>query len=172
MGLARFAGFDIPHDLMDYFVTMGGKLIRHPYQSGWNRPEETSRDQLVGYLAGAPKIWRKILDENYCMNVNKDILLPDVILYKKTLADKATILHKVFGYPFLILSIIYTCKVTPDHELNQLGVICHHMGKKWFRLLAKLHPDWENNILSYWNGWRNQPELGEALVRKFKENLV
>ena len=43
------------------------------------------------------------------------------------------------------------------------------MGPKWANALYHFHPYIEKNITEYWSGWRDQKEIGEALIKKLRE---
>lgn len=164
MGIMACFGSKDAQDIID---THWFRSVRHPYDSRWNRLDQQSRDQQVCLMAGAYAksidCARKVCDFTGA-RVNKDILMPDVYLFMRKCLGKDRWYHYVLGYPFLIMSILYTCLVDTKHELNQIACICRVMGTKWLRLLVWLHPDYADNMHKYWGGWRDQAEIGDYVV--------
>lgn len=161
----------------EYNVNDGLKrLVRHPFQSKWNHEELTSRDQLVCFVAGLKgSYWwldmlAKEFNKAYKFRINSDILAPDVKLHLNLCANIVP-WWAPLGYAYLRLAILWACFVRPDDELNQILCQCIVAGKKYVRMLCKLHPNWIKNTQDYWGGWRDQEEIGEALIQKVKEYL-
>jgi hypothetical protein len=145
------------------------RLVRHPKQQKWNDPKETSRDQVV-CAAASKGLFRSILNYANQGRVNKDILDPGVRLYLYTSAkEKAPLWIRVLGKMNLLAALVWNTKIKPDEEMNQFACICIVMGKWYAQKLIEWHPDIEKNIMAYWSGWRDQPEIGQALIKKLKE---
>ncbi len=159
----------------DYW-TPSGEFVRHPYDKDprWRNYKESSRDQLVCAIAGMNKYQaKKVLHRHRWMRINKDFLAPDVMLHMTLCAEEKSLLWSVLGYPWLVLSIMWSCYVTPKHELNQIICQCLKAGKFFLRLLCDHHPDWKRNIEAYWGVrqtdhgyWRDQQEIAYAIIKK------
>lgn len=153
-----------------YFSSISGLLVRHPFQNNWNEFYKTSRDQVVCAVASGD-LSRACFAYLKRGKVNQDVLDPSVryYLYKCAGCSEATPrLIKILGKLFLFLSLVWNTKIKPDEEMNQFACICIVMGKFWSRKLYDWHPDVEKNIRDYWSGWRDQAEIGEALIAKLK----
>lgn len=146
-------------------------LVRHPFQGPkWNDPKETSRDQLVAYASG---LWGKYttlakeLRDFYSSGwINKDFLAPDV---RNHLDLRAGGKGSWLGFQWLKMSILWSCKVKPNEEQNQIICMVIVAGGKYKEMYRKLHPDIKKNLMDYWGGWRDQKEIGEALYWKLME---
>lgn len=165
------AGSEIDMQLVSKFVLPNGKLVRHPFDKKWSDPSLTSRDQLVQYCvyrgSAAIKTARYYLELG---RVNKDWLSPSVRLHlHKVALKKPSLALKVIGELNMWADLIWNTKVKPDEELNQFVCMAIVMGPAWSARLLKMHPDLQANMVNYWNGWRNQPEVGEALLSLLKK---
>lgn len=164
--------------VIQYWKT-NGEIVRHPYQPVWNEYREMSRDQLVCAAAGMNKRQAETVRKRHWLFINKDFLAPDVKLHLAICADhwsKHT--WGIIGYPWLILSILWSCYVTPNHELNQIMCMCIRAGRTYVKLLCKLHPNWILNINEYWGTyswahghWRDQKEIAAALISRVESML-
>lgn len=140
--------------------------VRHPYQPQWNKVEQFSRDQYVQFIAGASMystFYADHINNFKGLFVNKDILMPDVMWHRALCTGKRNIVLSILGPLFLLISILWSCYVTPKHELNTIACQCRIAGKFWLRLLYKLHPDYEGNFNAYYGGWRDQQELANII---------
>lgn len=182
-GLLAMTGSKSDAELLPKLVK-DGLLIRYPGQEerGYNRTEETSRDQLIGWAAGIPYIDRplhRFQAQDTCTyyasqgHINKDILMPDVQLFLYTVAGFPAPLHvRMLGLAQLPFSILWACYVKPDHELNQLISLLSVFDKKWMRMLVHHHPDYRKNLEDYWkNSWRNMGELSELLIQFVEDKI-
>lgn len=156
-------------DLIENYV-VNGQLVRHPSDPKWKDPKLTSRDQLVAYITAlyfAGKIaLAKILAERYYWHINKDIFAPDLMWHKQVCAGNPHTWWRFIGQPWLCISIFWSTKIKPDHELNQILCQCLVAGKPFVTMLTVLHPDWKKNLREYWGNWRDNSEVGEALIKK------
>lgn len=150
------------------------ELNRHPYDKIWSDSKLMSRDQVVCLVAGLSVIqgpfYEKLRSSGFPgYFVNKDFLNFDVrIMLKKALNKKLNVIDYVLGYPMTVVSILWACYIKPEHELNQIFAQTMIVGPWAVRLIKKLHPDWEENLKTYYNGWRDQAELGAMLIEKIK----
>lgn len=164
----------------DYW-TPSGEFVRHPYDKDprWRNYKESSRDQLVCAVAGMNKYQaKKVLERHKWMRINKDFLAPDVMLHMHICAEEKSWFWSLIGYPWLMLSVLWSCYVTPKHELNQIICQCIKAGKFFLQFLCDHHPDWKENLEAYWGVesynhgyWRNQPEIAYCLIGKVEEVL-
>ncbi len=54
-GVAAFCNSEPDKKLLDLFVNNSGVMVRHPNQVPWNEPDNSSADQLRGFMVGC---WR------------------------------------------------------------------------------------------------------------------
>ncbi len=186
-GLMAFADSREDQLLLPKFIIQN-KLVRHPYQQGWNESKNTSRDQVIAFFAGLAALDPQNFDPRAydilvaaCISyakswrVNYDILLPDVKLYLYLCARvKPPKLLSVVGKGFAVLSIIWDCFIKPHHEMNQS--VCKNivLGEPWIQALHRWHPELENNVAKYFCGFpfRNKSEIGSALTAKIDKVLA
>lgn len=153
-------------DLSLFKDPVTGLLIRHPHQEGWDNPKRTSRDQLVQFCVSCDVVTMKIASW-YCQKwfINKDFLSPAVKLYLYKRAEiKPPALLKILGYAEMMLSLVWNTKIKPNEEMNPFTCMCIVYGQWHSEMFLKMHPDLKNNIMKYWSGWRDQPEIGQALA--------
>lgn len=181
-GIMATCGSERDMSLLKWFFVFSDKfkyaeIVRHPFQEKWNNPKLTSRDQLVCFASGCyycfdltSTMWIKSILRKYKFNINSDILAPDVKLHLH-LCARSMPWWAPIGYAYLRLAILWACFVRPDDELNQILCQCLVAGRQYVRMLTKLHPDWKKNVMDYWGGWRDQKEIGEALIEKVMKNI-
>lgn len=160
------------------------KLVRHPKQKSnghpaeskdfrdWTDPQETSRDQVICFAAGLKYgyqgsiVFRAL--HNYAKSciINKDILLPH---YKLTLyraiGSQGSLISIVFGYPMLLLHLLFSAYLKPNAEQNQTIAMLAHYPDWLLRIYCKAHGNIAENMFKYWAGkpWRDQFEIGLAI---------
>lgn len=162
-GIMALCGSQEDKALLPKFRTLKGH-VRHPYQTLWAEPSFTSRDQVVCGIASSPTDAAFYVGK---WKVNKDILDPGVRHYIRKCAGMELYWPwGLLGKSWLFLSLVWNTKIDPDAEMNQFACICIVMGPWWCDKLMTWHPDIFGNINSYWQGWRNQSEIGRALVSK------
>lgn len=170
--ISTLGGNEQDKTLIPVFV-INGKLVRHPTDPKWSNPDLTSRDQLIAYVTGC---WAsgnaaivKTLRETYKLNINKDILvMPDVQNHMRLCAGLPGFW---LGYAWLNISILYAANYDKEHELNQLLAMCIVAGPKYVKKLNKEFPTWRENLTEYWSGWRDNKEIGEALIARAEQEL-
>jgi hypothetical protein len=159
-------------NMVSQFWKSNGEIVRHPYQPVWNEYKEMSRDQLVCAVAGMYSKQAETVRKRHWLMINKDLLAPDVKLHLALCANHwSKYLWGILGFPWLILSILWSCYVTPNHELNQILCQCVKAGKPFLWLLCKLHPNWKKNVMEYWGVekhmhgfWRDQEEIADTMI--------
>lgn len=170
-GLMAFAGSELDVQKLDEFVQDTGDIVRHPYQPEYFLRELTSRDQVICFVAcgKTPELKKAALYYAKQGKVNKDILSPMLIDY---LYDRAGRIA-----PWWIrwlaaierpLAMLWNTKIKPDHEMNQFICVCAAKSNAMIQELYDKHPDLFKNIRDYFNGWRNQEELGKHLINAVK----
>jgi hypothetical protein len=183
-GIMALCGSKLDSTIMEMdYRTTNGEIVRHPYDKDprWKDYKETSRDQLVCAVVGMNKeAAEKVRKRHNLMFINKDFLAPDVMLHLALCADHwSKHLWGIIGYPWLMLSIFWSTKIKPDHELNQIFCQCVIAGPKYLQKLINMHPNWRINLEDYWGKypntshgyWRAQPEIAEAMI-KFAERFL
>lgn len=154
---------------------VNGSLVLLPAEYHFNDSSLTSRDNLVQWAAGdnSSVIVRNcILSYAQGWFINKDFLDPSVRLYLYKRAGAEPPLYiKLLGYPLLFMSMFWNSKAQPNQEMNQFTAIMISMGQEWIEGFSALHPDLVGNILSYYNGWRDQPEIGLAYAVKIFDEI-
>lgn len=156
--------------LLPLFITETNELVRHPTQKKWNDPKETSRDQLVAYFVS---IRNSAVAHKYAKQwfINKDFLSPIVKLhFYKASGFSAPIWLKVLGKIEMALAMYWNTKIKPDEEMNQFTCVCIRLG--YARELFVKHPNLVKNIREYFSGWRDQREIGEALISEVMKSIV
>lgn len=186
-GIMAFSGSKLDQELMPYFVFDNFFIVRNPYQERWNRPELTSRDQVIAFFAGLPEfkffqapnrfdlkvhLLRSCLHYAKSWRVNSDILSFNhkFYLYKCANATPPPWLYPL-AYLNQALDLLWSCFIKPDHEMNQSIVMNCVFGKRWIRFLYKWHPDLEKNVKDYFCGWRNKCEVYEMLWKKVLKEI-
>ena len=176
-GLMAMAGSSFDSKLLPYFIKDGG-LVRHPLQTQWNKPELTSRDQVLTFAAGVSDYETEARDAmlEYAQGwtVNKDILLPHnkLALYKCSNYGNPGVFITIFGYLFMFLHLLHACFIAPKEEQNQTIAMLSRFPTmmRWY---LKWHGNVEQNVTDYFSGypWRDQTEISEAInnyLQKFK----
>lgn len=188
-GLMAFCKSRLDLNLMRKFITQSLELVRHPFQSfntgthPHNDPRTISRDQTIAFYAGLPNLADE--DSNAYDAVkaacliqakkwwcNQDIMTPDVrgYLYLCAGAD-IPLLLKPFAYLFMYASLLWSCFIKPDHEMNQSICKCVVYGEWWITKLYKWHPDLTGNVHEYFDGWRDKKEIGDRLILKIASTI-
>lgn len=175
---ARLAGlmavFNHPQELQpemmeEYFdmisYTLGAyNYLRHPVE-GNKYP--FSRDQASCLFAGLRSVNRESFVVPYYKPKN-DFISPSVRGHFKRCAGFKT---RWYERAWLYLDVIYSAWVDPLAESNQLICMLMVANPKYLRLWCKLNKKWELSITTYWNTWRNEPELAELMISTIKSRL-
>jgi hypothetical protein len=191
-GIMAMCGSARDKFLLANFILFG-KGRRHPSQKDYSDPRSWTRDQLIPTMAGlketgrtydARKLFMSHLKRGFICQNELNIHLEPKAWYDRDILSPSHIGHlilcaKVYPlYPFLIFSwlwmtldLLWTTKVTPTKESNQPIVMFITAGKFWVKAFNWLQPNWRDTVRSYWGGWRDQSEIGEALIKKVEENL-
>lgn len=163
-----------------------GLGMRHPTQEPWNNTGNFTRDQLTCLVAGLARSGRdaackRLLKSHQergwrCQNVDKDVpgsrkkwpdgpdwLAPDLRLHLRLCAGVDSRYYFV-GWATLAASLVYNTKIKPEGE--QLQFICQVViaGPEWVKRYKRMHSNYKKAVTDYFCGWRDQPEIAEALI--------
>lgn len=185
-GIMALCGSEVDCDLLPIFQK-DGMIFRHPFQKHWDNPNNATRDQLIPYMAGLwathrPKTARLIMNKHKArgwraQNTHEyegakkpwyrgaDIMLPDV---RNHLRLCSGLKGSAIGYLFLNLSIIWSAKIKPFDEQNNIACMVIVAGEKYLNRYKKLHPNYKKAIREYWGNWRDQVEIGEMLIKRIE----
>lgn len=184
-GLMAMCDSSIDKDLLPlFYLQKVNKLVRHPYQYPYYLPNNFSRDQLLPMIAGLStagyhEIVRNIFfdhakryflcqnDESYLYPGKKkilpdgrDILAPDHI-WHLIVCGRIWYLYwfGLIGYPWQMLSILWSAFVMPENEQNQLFCMVNSSGL--LKLYIKIYglENFKKNMYDYFGGWRDQKEI-------------
>lgn len=149
-------------DLKKYIVRDNEKLIytRHPIE----RIYTFSRDQFTPFIAGLYKqeLWYAV-DEGFMDG--KDWLSPSV---KGHVARCKREKANWFQDLWLWMDVLWASFVAQMEESNQLLAMLMIADVKYLKFYTKYNKLWENNVRSYFCGWRNEKELAEHIINKVK----
>jgi hypothetical protein len=188
-GIAAFCNSSKDKALLPLFES-GGIMVRHPSQFPWNNWKNCSRDQLMAYVGGC---WRggqygivsRLLVKHAerlftCQNTEADKpgttknppigdpLAPHDVMTLRVGAGDGVGYLDLLGQLWLQLAI-ETADPDPQFEKNNLlveSIICGRLD-----LYVSVHPNYRENVRSYWSGWRNQGQIGEALIAVIDKEL-
>lgn len=148
-------------NLMFYINHAKQKYVRHPNEHIY----DMSRDQSIPLIAGLFLqghrffVCREYID-------GKDILSPSVMGHIRRCQGKKA---HWWQDAWLYLDILWSAYADPKAELNQLLCVLIIAGPKWIERFKRHHKSWEKNLIDYWCGWRNEPELCDVMIKKIKE---
>lgn len=160
-----------PNNTIDLSLyTNGVTYVRHPNVNP-NDPK-MSRDQIVPLFAGMFfKNQSIMVDPNY-NPPNGDWISPSVRGHFKRCAGLQS---KWYEDLWLVFDIIWSAKVDPMAEPNQLIAMMFVAGENYLKLWTHMNTKWFISILNYWcsgdGSWRQEPELANRLFVKI-ESLV
>jgi hypothetical protein len=101
-----------------------------------------------------------------------DVLMPDVRCHMKECAGlEISRAERAIGDAWLMLSLLWSTKVRPWSEQNNIICMCITRGKWWTKLYVTLHPDYIKATTNYWCGWRDQAEIAEAILKRIDRSL-
>lgn len=162
----------------------GFGFVRHPEQEKWNDYRNFSRDQLIPLLAGLRAKndsrltgiartqlegtigWPFLFGIGFAPNLDP---LGWDSMWHYILCARYYPLYwfAPMGYFAQIIHILFNCFVTPMEEQNQVICMVHTSGLgKFYRTF---HPCWKESLRVYWGGWRDQSEIAEFMIQKFRE---
>ncbi len=79
----------------------------------------------------------------------------------------AILLAYPLGLPWFLLSLLVN-RFTPEAEQNALIAMVLTHGTWAVKLYKWSMPDWKDRVLQYWTGWRDQAEIGAAIITKLE----
>lgn len=168
------AGYLIDIDNIPRFILPTNEVVRHPTESLFNTADKTSRDNIVQFFCADMDSQRaSALHYAEKGHVNADVLMPDVRFYLYKVARKeAPALIKYLGPLWLKGAILWASYIAPDEEVNQLACMVSVLEPKYASMLLKHHSKFEANLKEYWDGWRDQKEVGEAILSNVKNQAA
>ncbi len=196
-GIMAVAGSKDDKNNLTLFEYKIGTITRHPYQPPWNNPKNFTRDQLIPfmagcYFAGANNVAKRTFTETRkrwfrAQNTEKDVvgstkqwpdgadlLSPSDVLFL-AVSSRASypvlFLTSIIGIPWFLLTLLWTTKIKPDDEQNQIICQCLTFGRLATKIYVKLHPNYKKSLFSYWAGWRDQREIAVAVAIKIETVL-
>jgi len=185
IGVMIFVGQDVSIDILRNYHIGRGFLVRCPVNCGSSlQPLNTynfTRDQLISllsafYIKNQYEIIHKVIRNIGWRMWNTD---KDAVGTKKKFPDGPDILDPShFGYlrilnskkplffqkAWMLLKILVNSKFTPLKEPNNIIIMSYYYG--YLDLLKRLNPQLKQAINGYWNGWRGEPEIAQALCKK------
>lgn len=183
-GVLAFCNSKQDQDLLPEFE-IDGIMRRHPTHEPWNNWKNSSRDQLIGYLAGC---WRanrtdiavRLLAAHQsrvppltCQNTEADVpgstkkvpigdpLGPHSAMYLRICAGVPNAFLDPVGQFSLQLAIQFSDK---DFEKEPNQLLLHSIVCGRLNFYCDQYPDYSDRLRNYWAGWRQQPQIAEALI--------
>lgn len=172
------------------FEVGNGILVRHPIQAPYNNPNSFSRDQLLQFVGGlrdvkmAKRIFWSRVRAGFLAQNKLDIDLKPKKWYDRDILTPSHMGHLlraaqiywlypllVISYAWLLIDILWSTKVMPYQESNQIICMCSVAGKWALKLYCWLHPDFRAPIKKYWGEWRDQAEIGDAIIKFIEEKI-
>ena len=171
-----------------------GRVVRHPKQWPWFLSTSTTRDQVIPYVtalyfAGLKHISNRVMLAHKrrgwrCQNTHTyegklkpwykgaDVLMPDARAHMMLCGGETpSKLYMLWADSFLWASLLWSTKVKPWDEQNNIICMVLVRGEKWVRRYVDLHPDYIKSTVQYWGGWRDQLEIGQGLIKKIEETM-
>ena len=192
-GFAAFCNSAQDQALLDVFEKDGIK-VRHPTEVPWNNWKNCSRDQLCAYTAGCWRarkhdICQRLLEKHAarfppftCQNTEADAVGTtknppigdpmgphDVMCLRIAAGQEGA--HRDLAGQFFMQAAIELADPDPQHEKNQLILQAILSGR--LDLYVKIHPNFRDNIRTYWSGdpWRGQPQIAEEFIWCIEKEL-
>lgn len=166
-------------------VRMG---VRHPDEFFSNNPLNFTRDQLIPLIAGLyaqngiTSVARHLFDaalSRGCRAQNSeydapgstkqfpngaDLLHPGHMLILAKASGYSIWWTKLFGYPMVVIDVLFNAIFTPTREPNQLICALSVLGPKWLKFYKFVTPRWRTAVTDYWSGWRDEEAFGKAVI--------
>lgn len=193
-GVMALSGSKQDQELLKSFEISPGILVRCP-EKRWaeTNPNNFTRDQLVPFMAGCYEakeielarrvFYRHLFRFGFCQNTERDYpgsgpKIPDWcdpgVMYHLAFCARSVwaLPLAIIGVPWLCMAILYNCIIKPYDEQNQIYSICIVQGGDLLWLYKILHEKGLFSIEDYWRGWRNQPEIFEAISQRAQKELL
>lgn len=71
----------------------------------------------------------------------------------------------IIGIPCFLFALGSHCEFYKGDDEGQMIAACYIQGPWALRMYRTHRKGWISKLESYWNGWRNQPEISSALYR-------
>lgn len=139
-------------------------------------PMTFSRDQLTCLIAGyhaqknigaARIIYTKVVENNW-LCPNNDLLSPSNRGHINfCVGEKVSWMQDKWLYA----DVLYSAIASPMKESNQLLCMLMIRDPKWVKLYTRLNKVWRENLVEYWSGWRNEPDLAQHMIAVIEERI-
>ncbi len=187
-GVLAFCGSKQDADnLPQFFNFATGLAVRHPNQPPWNNPNNYTRDQLTGYMAGCWRAGRTDIaqalfnaherrgftcqdfEDDYPGTTKQppvgDLLAPHDIMYLRVCAGDVDAVSDIVGQlsMFTNIQILGADKTTEINQPLLQAIVCCQLD-----VFLSAHPNFNEQLIYYWEGedgiWRQQREIADALI--------
>lgn len=137
------------------------RYVRHPEDRD---KLSFSRDQAVCLMAGLWKqgLYHLVSDAHID---GSDVLSPSVMGHVRRCQNRKPSFIQEHS---LWLDVIWSCKVKPWDESNQILCMLMVADRKYMLFYLKNHPDWRKCIRDYWSGWRGEGLLAEQMIKQIE----
>jgi len=187
-GVLAFCNSDIDRKNLPAFRISRGVMTRHPTQVPWNNPNNCTRDQLIGYIAGCWRTGRtdivaelltahaQRIPPYTCQDIENDKAGPekkdppigdplaphDIMYFGICAGDTRAFLDLVSQLSLYIA--IATAPTKPEAEINQLlleSIVCGQLD-----IFIETHANYREALSNYWSGvpWRGQKSIADSLM--------
>lgn len=183
--MATFSHPQAP-DMRKYLINSEG--VRHPVEFPANNPKNFTRDQLMPLAAGlhqqgyneevlvlykaAKARWYRAQDTEADVpgSTKKfpngaDLLSPSHMNHLRICSGQKPLL---LGKIWILIDILSNALLPTQNEPNQLMTMCEVAGPFYIKMWRKLNPKLNDQIVSYWAGWRDESEFAQFLIEKFQ----
>lgn len=186
-GVLAFCNSPQDQQNLPLFIVSEGLMTRHPEQEPWNNPNNCTRDQLTGYVAGCWRAGRANIPKELlvahaarvppytCQDIEADVpgsrknppigdpLGPHDIMYLRICAGDPRAALDLASQLMLYLAIV-TAPQSIDTELNQLllqAIVCGQLD-----IFTATHSNYAEALHKYWSGepWRGQRSIAQSLI--------
>ena len=186
-GVLAFCNSVADRQNLPLFIVAEGVMTRHPKQAPWNNPNNCTRDQLTGYVAGCWRAGRTNIAKELlvahaarippytCQDIEADVpgstknppigdpLGPHDIMYLRICAGDSRAALDLASQLALYLAIV-TAPQSTDTELNQLllqSIVCGQLD-----IFTATHSNYAEALHTYWSGvpWRGQRSIAQSLI--------
>ena len=164
---------DVPGFIDLNMYRVGNDLVRYIGHD----IKDMSRDQILPLCAAYKYLNEMDVNFEYAIQLlidkkvapNGDWLSPTHIGFLKScLGQRVNWYERIF----IEADIVWSTKIKPYGESNQILAILMVLGNSYLRKYCKMHPDWKEPIISYWSkSWRKELDVATAIVKKV-ESLI
>lgn len=190
-GVAAFCNSEADKKLLPLFEDGKGYMVRHPTQVPWNNTNNSTLDQLRGYMVGCWRAGRydiagRLLEAHrarawFCQNSHAPTRCPVVDTSDKAKTPDVMQPHEImclniasgnFGAyldpvaQFWLYAAIMVASRDPHEDNNNLMLLSILCGR--LNVFVAAHPNWKDFVKWY---WRSQAPLGDAVIAVVEKEL-